>query len=114
MSVSKEFGFVWVVLQFIIIFLSAAISGYSAQERFHNLMPVPKKISFGQGRMVIDSNFCVSLSGYEELRLYRAARRLIGRLSQQSEIPLVSGIEKDEPRLFLRFTARVRAKKYNL
>ncbi len=74
---------------------------FSAQERVHNLMPVPKNISLGQGRMVIDSNFCVSLSGYKEPRLQRAVNRFIDRLSQQTGIPLASGIEKDESEALL-------------
>jgi hexosaminidase len=54
----------------------------------HTLMPVPERISFGAGVVLVDSAFSVSLSGYIEPRLERAATRTLARLSLQTGIPL--------------------------
>jgi hexosaminidase len=54
----------------------------------HTLMPVPEKFFFGTGVLLVDSAFSVSLSGYIEPRLERAATRTLARLSLQTGIPL--------------------------
>lgn len=101
MIISSQLRFRRSVSTFAILFFISAILCFSAQERAHNLMPVPKAISFGQGKMVIDSNFRASLSGYKDSRLLRAAQRLIHRLSDQTGIPLPLEIEKDESKALL-------------
>jgi len=101
MIISGQLRFRRSVSAFAILFFISAILCFSAQERAHNLLPVPKEISFGLGKMIIDSNFRVSLSGYKEPRLLRAAQRLIKRLSSQTGIPLPLALEKDESKAML-------------
>ena len=101
MIISNQLRFRRSVSTFAFLFFILAVLCFPAQERVHNLMPVPKEISFGQGKMVIDSNFRASLSGYRDPRLPRAAQRLIQRLSDQTGIPLPLEIEKDESKALL-------------
>ncbi len=85
------------VLSIGLFFLSIimAVQGSSTEVSRHNLMPVPAKISFEQGKLPVNSEFRVVLTGYQEPRLKRAARRLIQHLSTQTGIHLLSKIEKD-------------------
>jgi len=57
----------------------------------HDLMPAPAKIAPGQGRLRIDGNFCVELTGYREARLEAAAARLIDSVSRRTGIPIRPG-----------------------
>jgi len=57
----------------------------------HNLMPVPAQLQAGQGRLRIDGNFRVELTGYREARLEAAAARLTGNLSRRTGIPIHPG-----------------------
>jgi hexosaminidase len=57
----------------------------------HDLMPVPAKIALGQGRLRIDGNFRVELTGYREARLEKAAARLTENLSRRTGIPIRPG-----------------------
>jgi hexosaminidase len=57
-------------------------------------MPLPSKISLGEGKLRIDSEFRVALQGFQEPRLERAVLRLIQRISAQTGIPLARQIEK--------------------
>lgn len=66
--------------------LCAPGSGYI--EREHNMMPVPKEVSFYQGKLRFTHEFRVDLSGYTEPRLERALFRLRQRLSLETGIPL--------------------------
>ncbi|MGD8540045.1 MAG: family 20 glycosylhydrolase, partial [Candidatus Aminicenantes bacterium] len=66
-----------------------------------DLVPVPKKISLGQGWMGIDSGFRVALTGYSESRLERATHRMIERLSVQTGIPMPTEVERDAARATL-------------
>ncbi|MFB0565612.1 MAG: beta-N-acetylhexosaminidase [Candidatus Aminicenantaceae bacterium] len=59
------------------------------------LMPFPEKISFGQGKLAVNSEFHVALSGYQEPRLKRAILRLIQRLNTQTGLLLPCEIEKN-------------------
>ncbi len=66
-----------------------------------DLVPVPNKISPGQGWLGVDSGFCVALTGYSESRLERAAHRMIERLSAQTGIPLPIKLERDASKAVL-------------
>jgi hexosaminidase len=57
----------------------------------HDLMPVPAKIALGQGRLRIDGNFRVELTGYREARLEEAAARLTENMSRSTGIPMRPG-----------------------
>ncbi len=52
-----------------------------------SLMPVPAKLTPGQGRLLIDAGFRVSLARAADPRLERAAARLTQRLSRLTAIP---------------------------
>jgi hexosaminidase len=71
-----------------------------------NLMPMPTKISFGQGKLEVDSEFRVFLSGFNEPRLQRAAQRMIQRLSTRTGLPLSSEIEKDASKASLEISCQ--------
>jgi hexosaminidase len=53
-----------------------------------DLMPLPASVSWGEGRLVIDSSFRAALAGYREPRLTAAAARLVARLSRETGIPI--------------------------
>jgi len=61
----------------------------------YNLMPQPAELVPGEGRLVIDGSFRVSLEGYQEPRLEAAAARLIQRLSARTGIPMIDVVEKE-------------------
>jgi len=52
-----------------------------------NLMPLPEKVQAGNGRLVIDRTFSVSLAGHHEARLNRAVEIFLGQLRQQTGMP---------------------------
>lgn len=99
MSSSKSSSLFSFILIFIIILsfliIVTAAPSTSGEISRCNLMPMPAKISFGQGKLPVDSEFRVVLSGFNEPRLQRAVRRMIQHLSTNTGIPLPSEIEKD-------------------
>jgi hexosaminidase len=52
-----------------------------------NLMPLPAKVQTGNGRLLIDRNFSVSIAGRHEARLDRAVEIFLGHLRQQTGMP---------------------------
>ncbi|MBZ5651503.1 MAG: family 20 glycosylhydrolase [Acidobacteriia bacterium] len=52
-----------------------------------NLMPLPEKVQAGNGRLVIDRTFSVSLAGHHEARLDRVVEIFLGQLRQQTGMP---------------------------
>jgi len=103
MTFKKKLSSVRFISAYSLIFISISLTPLclSAQDRAHNLLPVPKKVVFGQGKMLIDSSFRISLSGYKEPRLYRASQRMLQRLSIQTGIPMPLEIENDESKALL-------------
>lgn len=67
------------------IFLSVLISLAAAEL---DVIPMPAKYTAGDGRLTVDQNFRVSLTGYSEPRLVRAIARMTDRLSRQTGMPL--------------------------
>ena len=61
----------------------------------HNLMPQPAKLTFGQGKLIIDQGFRVALAGHQDARIRAAAQRLIARLTRQTGMPLPAEMEPD-------------------
>jgi hexosaminidase len=55
-----------------------------------NLMPYPSSVQTGSGALKIDSSFTMSLTGYSEPRLERAAERFLRTLHRQTAL-LVAG-----------------------
>ncbi len=95
--------FRFIVMAVLLAFLSLGSNAINPafQNQALDLMPVPKKISLGQGWLGIDFGFRVALTGYTEPRLERAAYRLIERLAIQTGIPLILGLEKDASKAVL-------------
>jgi len=52
-----------------------------------NLMPLPAKVQTGNGRLLIDRNFSVSIAGHHEARLDRAVEIFLGHLRRQTGMP---------------------------
>ncbi|HXJ31140.1 MAG TPA: family 20 glycosylhydrolase [Gemmatimonadales bacterium] len=59
------------------------------------LMPLPRSIDVGQGRLRIDSGFSVAVLGYSDARLTRAVHRTIGRLARRTGITLADSTTRD-------------------
>lgn len=52
-----------------------------------NLMPLPAKVQAGNGRLLIDRNFSVSIASHHEARLDRAVELFLTRLRRQTGMP---------------------------
>ena len=61
-----------------------------------NLMPEPASVTRSEGRLVIDGEFRVALTGYREARLEEATQRLIRRLTQRTGIPFLPRLSPDD------------------
>jgi hexosaminidase len=70
-----------------ILLLSLCVSPVVAQSSLA-LMPVPASISTTPGRLPLDSKFGVSLSGFSDERLERAADRMLQRLGERTGLEL--------------------------
>ncbi len=68
--------------------LAAASFGAHAAAPIPDLMPLPASISWGDGKLVIDSTFRVSVAGCQDSRLTAAAARLPARLTRQTGVPI--------------------------
>ncbi len=103
MVLCRQLMFRFILMSILLVFLSSGSNAINpvSQKQTLDLMPVPKKISLGQGWMGIDSGFCVALTGYTEPRLERAVHRLIERLMTQTGIPLPLGLEEDASKAVL-------------
>lgn len=54
----------------------------------HNLMPVPKSLAFKDGRLSIDANFKIAISGHSDDRLNNGIGRTLRRLEGRMGVPL--------------------------
>ena len=72
--------------------LAAASSSFGFEL---NLMPMPAKVTPGQGRLIIGPNFRVAVSGQADERVRATALRLIGRISAETGIPLSHELAAD-------------------
>ena len=63
-----------------------------------HLMPVPARITTGEGKLVIDAGFSVALTGYQEPRLVSALERFVRRLEQRTGIPMPAPVPGDPGR----------------
>jgi hexosaminidase len=55
------------------------------------LMPMPSKVTLGDGKLQIDGSFSVRITGHTDQRLELAVARLIARVSRQTGIPINAG-----------------------
>jgi hexosaminidase len=69
------------MVRFLPLFLCCAILAAG-----QSLMPLPRKLTPGEGRLAIDGKFRVALAGYTEPRLEAAAARLTSQLSRMTGI----------------------------
>jgi hexosaminidase len=65
------------------IFISMA----EGQAQSLSLMPMPAKVQTGNGRLLIDTNFSVSITGHHEARLDRAVQLFLSQLRRQTGMP---------------------------
>src|SRR5512146_870233 len=70
------------------------------------LMPMPRSIDVGQGRLRIDSGFSVAVFGYSDARLTRAVKRTMGRLARRTGITLADSSVGDTATARLLIQAR--------
>src|SRR5471030_2816482 len=68
-----------------------AICALAAVASLPDLMPVPAHISPGTGKLVIDGNFSVRISGYSNRQLADAVSQITARISRQTGIPITGG-----------------------
>ena len=68
--------------------LAAVTLGASAAAPVPDLMPLPASLSWGDGKLVVDSTFRVALAGYKDPRIVAAAGRLPRRLTRQTGVPI--------------------------
>jgi hexosaminidase len=52
------------------------------------IMPLPARVTAGQGEFLIGGDFGITLNGYKEARLERAQQRFLETLSRETGIPL--------------------------
>ena len=62
-----------------------------------NLMPLPAKVQTGDGQLLIDRNFSVSIAGHHEARLDRAVEIFLGQLRRQTGMPPIDMKVTDSP-----------------
>jgi hexosaminidase len=86
-------------IAFMLVILSAIPAPLSARENY--LMPQPAKLEEREGRLAIDASFSVGFAGYREVRLEKAAKRLLRRLERQTGIPMSEEVEPDASRATL-------------
>ena len=70
------------------------------------IMPVPAKVTQGEGRFVIDGSFGIALEGFREARLERARQRFLDVLSRETGIPLWRQAVLNPPHFFVRTAGR--------
>ncbi|MDP4196486.1 MAG: family 20 glycosylhydrolase [Bacteroidota bacterium] len=69
------------LLLLFLLFISISLSAIHAQYNEVNLMPVPSKLTAGEGKFRVKSNFAMSVKGDCPDRLYSYASRILHRLS---------------------------------
>ncbi|MGC2402997.1 MAG: family 20 glycosylhydrolase [Acidobacteriaceae bacterium] len=66
------------------------------------LMPLPARVSPGQGEFLINNGFGIAIEGYQEPRLDRARQRFLDILSRQTGIPLWREAMLNKPSFFIK------------
>ena len=86
-----------------VLFAASLAAAQPRDDRPHTLLPVPAEAAFTADRLLIDTSFTLSFSGYTEPRLERAAARFLERLAAQTGIPLgVKGMGAAVPQFEIR------------
>ena len=71
-------------MKYVLAFVCMLTAAFAQQL---NLMPLPAKVTRGQGAMILSSPLRVVFSGYEEPRLHAATDHFLDRLSRSTGIP---------------------------
>lgn len=66
----------------LLIMLTSAACGEKSMTL--NLMPVPEKVTLGEGQFPLRENFTIAVTGVDDSRIYRAATRALRRLSDRT------------------------------
>jgi hexosaminidase len=73
----------------------AALMLAAASAHAQDLMPLPASVTPGEGALVIDTGFQITMTGYQEPRLRAAAARVVARIARQTGLPLSGAFEPD-------------------
>ena len=71
---------------FLLFYLSAALSCAAQTDRIHDLMPMPRELNTGNGKLRITEQFRVTVTGDPAPRLYAEASRFVRRLGEKTGI----------------------------
>ncbi|MGH9501627.1 MAG: beta-N-acetylhexosaminidase [Terriglobales bacterium] len=71
----------------VVILCVAFTSMVEAEAQPLNLMPMPAKVQMGNGRLLIDPAFSISIAGHREARLDRAVEIFLSQLRHQIGMP---------------------------
>jgi hexosaminidase len=69
------------------VMLCVVLTSVVGAQQAVNLMPMPAKVQPSNGRLVIDTNFSVSIAGHHEPRLDRAVELFLIQLRRQTGMP---------------------------
>lgn len=89
-------------LAFLIVFECLATPLVAQEPATLNLMPVPRSLVLGEGRLRLDSTFRVAFTAFHDARLERAVTRMMGRLARRTALTLLPAPAPDSTaRLFI-------------
>ncbi|MBC7896784.1 MAG: family 20 glycosylhydrolase [Cytophagaceae bacterium] len=77
-------------MRFILLIHCLLFAPFVLRAQVSTLMPVPSSVLPGDGRLVIDTTFRVSVTRFSDDRLQRAIARGVRRLEERVTVPLVS------------------------
>src|SRR4051794_14710054 len=84
----------WTTYLRLAAFAFASLQTYSVcgngQPKPLNLMPMPASVKAGDGVLRLDGTFDVTIHGPKDERLQAAVHRFVGRLANQTGLPLVN------------------------
>ncbi|MDZ7371722.1 MAG: family 20 glycosylhydrolase [candidate division KSB1 bacterium] len=69
---------------FLFLLLLPICIAWGDQSMTLNLMPVPEKVTLGEGRFILQEDFTMAVRGTDHPRIYRAATRALRRLSDRT------------------------------
>lgn len=77
------------VASFIFVFVCVSLKAAPL-----SIMPLPRQVALGEGRLTIDGGFSVAVCGHADPFLIAAANRLMRRVSDETGIPLLTPVAK--------------------
>src|SRR5574342_471685 len=85
-----------------LLVLSCLVAPLAAQQPLTlDLMPVPRSLTLGEGRLRLDSSFTVAFAPQGDARLGRAVTRVIERLARRTALTLSSVPVSDSTGVFV-------------